>query len=57
MLEMGYEAQIQFDWIERTFLDNATPTEKMNWQEAQQYAKRMERALTYIKELLQRAQT
>ena len=52
MLEMGYEAQMQFDWTKRTLPDNATPTERMNRQEAQQYAKRMEGALTYAKELL-----
>ena len=34
MLEMGYEAQMQFDWTERTLPDNATPTEKINRQEA-----------------------
>ena len=48
---------MQFNWTKRTLLDNATPTERMNRQEAQQYAKRIEGALTYIKELLQRAQT
>ena len=55
ILEMGYEARMQFDWAERTLLDDATPTEKMNCREAQQYAKRIEGALTYAKNLLQRA--
>ena len=30
ILEIGYKAQIQFDWTERTLLDNVTSTEKMN---------------------------
>ena len=56
MLEMGYEARMQFDWTERTLLDDVTLTEKMNCQEAQQYAKQIEGALTYAKDLLQQAQ-
>jgi len=47
-LEMGYLPRTSFDWNRPT--DPQTVWEKLSWQEAQQYAKRLESAWEIARE-------
>jgi hypothetical protein len=55
MVDYGYEPRLDFDWTLAT-KEFRTPREKLNREEAQQWAKRIDEAVTYARECMARAQ-
>lgn len=55
MVDYGYEPRLDFDWTLATE-EFRTPREKLNRQEAQQWAKRIDDAVTYARACIEQAQ-
>jgi len=55
MVDYGYEPRLDFDWTLST-TKSKTPREKLNREEAQQWAKRIDTAVTYARQCMAEAQ-
>jgi hypothetical protein len=55
MVDYGYEPRLDFDWTLAT-RETRTPREKLNREEAQEWAKRIDDVVTYARALMAEAQ-
>jgi hypothetical protein len=55
MVYYGYEPRLDFDWTLLT-TEFKTPREKLSREEAQQWAQRIDKAVTYARECMAKAQ-